>query len=109
MNSNEKYLFNLLKSAVAKTFLQNNSALEAISEWKGEEILQFQEDLFDKVKAKVSEKWFYTYFKNETEKLPRIDMLNLLSNYVGFDNWNAFKAKHQIRKFTRKGSLSNIN
>ena len=108
MNSNEKYLFNLLKSAVAKTFLQNNSALEAISEWKGEEILQFQEDLFDKVKAKVSEKWFYTYFKNEPEKLPRIDMLNLLSNYVGFDNWNAFKAKHQKRKLTRKGSLSKV-
>lgn len=108
MNSNEKQLFNLLKNAIAKTFLQDNSAPEAISEWKGEEISQFQEDLFDKVKAKVSEKWFYTYFKNEPEKLPRIDMLNLLSNYVGFDNWNAFKAKHQIRKLTRKGSLSKV-
>ena len=108
MNTTEKHLFSLLKRAIANTFLQNNSAPETISDWKGEEIIQFQEDLFTKVKAKVSEKWFYTYFKNEPEKLPRIDMLNLLSNYVGYDNWNAFKAKHQKKKLSRKGSLLKI-
>ncbi|NNK83532.1 MAG: hypothetical protein HKO92_10455 [Flavobacteriaceae bacterium] len=108
MNSAEKHLFDLLKTAIAKTFLQNNSAPEAISEWKGEEITQFQEDLFQKVKAKVSEKWFYTYFKKQPEKLPRIDMLNLLSNYVGFENWNSFKVKHQKKRLSKKGSLSKV-
>ena len=54
----------------------------------------FQEDLFQEVKGKVSEKWFYTYFKNDAPKLPRIDMLNLLSSYVGFENWYAFKSAH---------------
>jgi len=52
----------------------------------------FQEDLFQEVKGKVSEKWFYTYFKNDAPKLPRIDMLNLLSTYIGFENWHGFKA-----------------
>lgn len=105
MNSKESYLFSLLKKAVATTFLQKNSAPNNLSDWKGDDIIQFQEDLFHKVNAKVSEKWFYTYFKNEPTKLPRIDMLNLLSNYVGFDNWNSFKNQHQKVRVIKKGSL----
>ena len=91
MNTENTYYFNLLKQAIARTFLTDHSASTSIKDWKGEDITAFQEDLFSKVKATLSEKWFYTYIKNEPEKLPRIDMLNLLSNYVGFDNWNAFK------------------
>lgn len=91
MNSEQDFYFSQLKSAVATAFLKHHSASNAIYEWKGETITDFQEDLFSKVKAKVSEKWFYTYFKNEPEKLPRIDMLNLLSVYVGCKNWNDFK------------------
>ena len=58
----------------------------------------FQEDLFSKVKARVSEKWFYTYIKNEAEKLPRIDILNLLSDYAGYQNWSQFKTTDQSKK-----------
>jgi len=92
LNSEQNFYLSQLKSAVATTFLKHHSAPNVIDEWKGETISDFQEDLFHKVKAKVSEKWFYTYFKNEPEKLPRIDMLNLLSVYVGFKNWNDFKS-----------------
>ena len=91
MNSEQHFYFSQLKSAIATTFLKHHSASNVLAEWKGETITDFQEDLFSKVKAKVSEKWFYTYFKNEAEKLPRIDMLNMLSVYVGFKNWNDFK------------------
>lgn len=77
-------------------FLENHSAPSNVKDWNGDAIVLFQEDLFSEVKAKVSEKWFYTYFKNETSKLPRIDMLNLLSRYVGFDNWHAFKSEHPV-------------
>ena len=94
MNSEEKHLFNLLKQAIESTFSQNNGISSPIEDWKGEEIVAFQEDLFNKVKGKVSEKWFYTYIKNTPEKLPRIDVLNLLSNYVGSTNWNTFKANN---------------
>ena len=76
--------------------MERNSASENIEDWKGDDIIAFQEDLFDKVKARVSEKWFYTYFKNKTNKLPRIDMLNLLSNYVGYRNWNDFKTQQKV-------------
>lgn len=96
LNLEEKHIFSQLKLAITKTFLESNSASETIEDWKGEDITAFQEDLFDRVKARVSEKWFYTYIKNEAEKLPRIDMLNLLSNYVGYKNWYAFKSEHKI-------------
>ncbi|WP_223032406.1 hypothetical protein [Hanstruepera marina] len=95
MNKVDRHLFNTLKQEVETTFLRSNSISSSIEHWKGDEIEAFQEDLFNRVKGKVSEKWFYTYIKNTPEKLPRIDVLNLLSIYVGFDSWNAFKAKHQ--------------
>ena len=101
MNSEEKHIFSQLKFAIATTFLQNNSASENIEDWKGDDIIAFQEDLFAKVKARVSEKWFYTYFKHEAKKLPRIDMLNLLSNYVGYQNWNDFKVQHKAKTKTK--------
>ncbi len=97
LNSEDQFYFNLLKSAIATTFLKNHTAPAAIEEWKGEEIVLFQEDLFAKVKARVSEKWFYTYCKKEASKLPRIDMLNMLSQYVGFRNWAAFKKEHTLK------------
>jgi len=91
LNTIDTQYFILLKEAIAKVFLEKYSASTLIENWKGEDIIAFQEDLFSKVKMKVSEKWFYTYFKNDIKKLPRIDMLNMLSKYVGFLNWNDFK------------------
>lgn len=104
MKTTDLQYFNLLKKAVAETFLAQNNASDQISNWKGDEIVLFQEDLFLKVKAKVSEKWFYTYFKNQPEKLPRIDMLNLLSQYVGKKNWNDFIAAHPEIKSDESGN-----
>ena len=97
MNLDEQHIFAQLKLAITTTFLENNSASKKIEAWKGDDIIAFQEDLFDKVKGRVSEKWFYTYIKNEAEKLPRIDMLNLLSNYVGYQNWSEFKVRHSTK------------
>ena len=94
MNTNDKHLFKLLKNRIGSTFSMEHPATEAIEKWKGDEIVAFQEDLFSKVKTRVSEKWFYTYFKNDADKLPRIDMLNMLSVYVGYSNWNDFKLKN---------------
>ncbi|TSE11030.1 hypothetical protein [Aquimarina algiphila] len=67
-----------------------------IAEWKGQDIVVFQEDLQKQVKATISEKSFYSYFKNSSEKLPRVDILNLLSRYCGYINWNDFKNNHNI-------------
>ncbi len=91
-----KILFEELKKAISKTFLQDYSTSNPqISQWKGIEIVYFQEHLLKKVKANVSEKWFYTYFKSDFDKLPRIDMLNLLAQYVGCKSWADFCEKNK--------------
>lgn len=109
MNQDSLTYFEALKQQVVATFKQNYAASNDISEWKGETIVLFQEDLFERTKAKVSEKWFYTYFKNTPEKLPRIDMLNILCNYVGEENWDSFKATQVVpSKGTSSKKLSKI-
>jgi hypothetical protein len=101
LNTNDTYTFLLLKKEVFAFFSKNHSVPESFEKFGKDDIILFQEDLFDKVKAKVSEKWFYTYFKHQPEKLPRIDMLNLLCLYLGYQNWNAFskqKSKQKSKK-----------
>lgn len=45
----------------------------------------------DKCKQTISEKWIYTHLKPETNnKIPRKDMLNILSEFVGFSGWDEF-------------------
>jgi hypothetical protein len=66
----------------------------SIAEWKGQEITDFQEDLRIRVNAHISEKWFYTHMKSSQPSIPRIDMLNLLSKYAGYANWDEFVFKN---------------
>ena len=66
----------------------------SVSDWKGQDIVNFQEELLIKVNAHISEKWFYTHMKSGHDKLPRIDMLNLLSKYAGYTDWNDFVYKN---------------
>jgi len=66
----------------------------SIAEWKGQEITDFQEDLRIRVNAHISEKWFYTHMKSGHPSVPRIDMLNLLSKYAGYSNWDDFVFKN---------------
>jgi len=102
LNSNEAHSFNLLIQRIEATFLRSNTVSSNIKDWKGEDIVAFQEDLLNKANARVSEKWFYTYIKNTPEKLPRIDILNLLSKYVGEENWNTFQANNIAQNRTNK-------
>ena len=108
MNTKDSYYFSRLKKAVSQQFLRAHNAPDSIEDWKGDDIIAFQEDLFDNVRAKVSEKWFYSYFKNNPNKLPRIDMLNLLSNYVGYKNWHAFKKAQDSNHTSGKTSSGSI-
>ncbi|CAA6806308.1 MAG: Unknown protein [uncultured Aureispira sp.] len=90
--------FELLKQQVEATFRQQvSSCQESIHEWKGTQIRLFQESLSEQVGGYVSEKWFYTHLKvAKNEKLPRIDMLNLLARYVGAEDWQAFLSRVPI-------------
>ncbi|VXB04620.1 conserved hypothetical protein [Flavobacterium sp. 9AF] len=70
--------------------------------WKtfsSQDILNLIEDVEEKCKASVSEKWIYTHLKPETnEKLPRKDMLDIFSQYIGLANWDAFQYEHNQQK-----------
>jgi hypothetical protein len=88
--------FEQLKSEVQAKYLENHTpSYDEISKWKGIDIIYFQEDLRKNAKGNISEKSFYTYFKTSpTAKLPRIDMLNILSIYAGYISWYDFKKNH---------------
>jgi len=94
LNADNRQFFKLLKKQISAKYLSEHSAPKEIEDWKGDDILHFQDHLLRSVKAKVSEKWFYTYIKKDADKLPRIDTLNLLSNYAGYKNWYDFKRVH---------------
>ena len=88
--------FEQLKNEVQAQYLENHTpSFDEISKWKGIDIIYFQEDLRKIAKGNISEKSFYTYFKTSpSSKLPRIDMLNLLSIYAGYASWYDFKKNH---------------
>ena len=88
--------FERLKKEIQVEYLKNHSPSEEdISQWKGIDIVYFQEDLRKKVKGSISEKTFYTYFKSTNiDKLPRIDILNMLSAYIGYQSLYEFKKKY---------------
>jgi hypothetical protein len=87
--------FKQLKKSVEQKFrLSFPDCNRDMENWTGQEILNFQEDLAEKVNGRISEKWFYTHIKNENQtKIPRIDILNLLSRYAGYNDWIDFKNK----------------
>lgn len=91
MQRNDQILFDLLKQKIVETMRQTYPGINpSISEWRGQEITDFQEELRTRVNANLSEKWFYTHMKGNSATLPRVDMLNILSRYVGYANWDEF-------------------
>lgn len=88
--------FEQLKNEVQSQYLTNHTpSHDNIAKWKGIDIIYFQEDLRKIAKGNISEKSFYTYFKTSpSTKIPRIDMLNLLSIYAGYTSWYDFKKNH---------------
>ena len=100
------YFYELKKSIVRQLRMTYPACGTDIHEWKGRDIKHFQADLMDKIQGRVSEKWFYTHIKPKVnDKLPRLDMLDMLCSYTGFDNWQAF-VKTQIRNTNRQDNLT---
>jgi hypothetical protein len=60
----------------------------------------------EKCKQTISEKWIYTHLKPETNnKIPRKDMLNILSEFVGFSGWDEFTFEEKISE-SKKSKVS---
>jgi hypothetical protein len=95
LHHEEKILFSLLKKEIAVNMMQSYPGIDPdVSKWKGQEITDFQEDLRIKANGQISEKWFYTHMKGENSSMPRIDVLDLLSQYAGYINWQDFRHKN---------------
>lgn len=90
-------IFQELKKALLEKFQEAYPYWQQpIQEFKGREISRLQDLLLEKVGGRISEKWFYTHIKPlENEKLPRIDVLDLLSQFVDYQDWRDFVEKHQ--------------
>ena len=109
MSDRELIYFEILKKEVVKTLQKSYVVNSDIKKWKGQDITFLQDDLSDKVNGRISEKWFYTHIKANTGKLPRIDMLNILSKYTGYQNWNDLKDKSpEIKKENSKNRNNKI-
>jgi cell division protein FtsL len=93
MRHPDRVYFDALKSQIVTCFRNRYpDCPDDISQWKGRVIENFQEDLQEKVKGRISTRWFYDHLKSDKEdRIPRVDILNLLSEYCGFDSWEAFK------------------
>jgi len=110
LHQEEKILFSLLKKEIAAAMMQSYPGIDPeISNWKGQEITDFQEELTKKVNGHLSEKWFYTHMKAECEFLPRIDVLNILSQYAGFSNWQDFKYRNMNHILPEEKSRKKMN
>lgn len=86
-------LFYQLKEKVLERYKESNPYFNG--NWKNfssQDILQLIDEIQIQTKSTVSEKWIYTHLKPETNvKLPRKDMLDILSSYANEKSWDAFK------------------
>lgn len=92
MNTNLIDAFYQLKKELESEFKKHHpECMLEITEWRQKEINQFQNLMLEKVNGRISEKWFYTHIKNKNnEKLPRIDTLNLLCEFIDFEGWDEY-------------------
>jgi predicted DNA-binding transcriptional regulator AlpA len=76
--------------------------------WKSfstQDILNLIDDIQRTTKQSISEKWIYTHLKPEVnQKLPRKDMLDILSVYVGKSGWDEFVFNDNNNKNNNKNN-----
>ena len=93
-------VFHKLKNDVLLTYQKQYPYFEG--NWKtfsSQDIQNLIDLVAVQVKQTVSEKWIYTHLKVETnDKLPRKDMLDILSQLVGYSGWDeyVFKWKQEV-------------
>ena len=93
-------VFHKLKNDVLLTYQKQYPYFEG--NWKtfsSQDIQNLIDLIAVQVKQTVSEKWIYTHLKVEAnDKLPRKDMLDILSQLVGYSGWDeyVFKWKQQV-------------
>lgn len=106
-------LFYQLKKCVLVQYQKSYSYFNG--SWKSfstQDILNLIDDIQLTTKQTVSEKWIYTHLKPETnQKLPRKDMLDILSVYVGKSGWDEFVFANSVNSNSNSNnnSINNKN
>ncbi len=98
----ERIYFHQLKQKLRITVETKLEIRKDFKDWSGADIQSFQIDLEQSCQSTVSEKWVYLHFKNESEKIPRVDVLNLLSRYCGYKTWDDFKYQNKLEPEVKK-------
>lgn len=93
---NEIDIFYILKVKVLETYKLSFPYFKgSIQDFGNKEIAQLIDLIETKNNNRVSEKWVYTHLKPiVNEKIPRKDMLDILSKFSGFESWDEFLHKH---------------
>ena len=104
-------VFQQLKNDVLLTYQKQYPYFEG--NWKtfsSQDIQNLIDLIAVQVKQTVSEKWIYTHLKVETnDKLPRKDMLDILSQLVGYSGWDeyVFKWKQEVAPIVAQPKRNN--
>lgn len=101
-------VFEKLKDAILLKYRSKFSYSDkSLTNFGTKEIRQLLSLIEEDCNQKISEKWVYTYLKPTTiTKLPRKDMLDILTTWLGYSGWDEFKVKSnntQHTKFRKKG------
>lgn len=94
---NPLHFFQLLKTDVLSTYKKQHPYFEG--NWKtfsSQDILNLIDLIENSTNQRISEKWIYTHLKpEENQKLPRKDMLDILSQLIGYSGWDEYIFKHK--------------
>jgi predicted Fe-Mo cluster-binding NifX family protein len=72
-----------------------------IEQFGNKEIENLRDSVEEVTGQYISEKWVYTHLKPKgNNKLPRKDMLDILSKFSGYGNWEEFVFKHKNAEAT---------
>lgn len=100
--------FQLLKQEVLLAYQKQYPYFQG--NWKSfssQDIQNLIEAIGEKTRQSISEKWIYTHLKPETNsKLPRKDMLDILSQFSGFSGWEEFVFKNREVASEEKTAVS---
>ncbi|MFY0482791.1 hypothetical protein ACI6PS_09295 [Flavobacterium sp. PLA-1-15] len=100
-------IFQLLKTDVLLTYKKQHPYFEGT--WKtftSQDILNLIDLIENKTNQRVSEKWIYTHLKPEDNpKLPRKDMLDILSQLVGYSGWDEYLFKNKKESIKENKSI----
>lgn len=106
---NELEVFQELKKRILETYQKSYPYFQG--DWdsfSSKDIRQLIELVEIQLKERVSEKWIYTHLKPKAnEKLPRKDMLDIFSRFVGYSEWDEFVFKNQLEKKSKNWNKSN--